>query len=99
VVAEARAAATRAITLARSSVDRSAASARVDRDKCSACLTCVRTCPFHAPHVDEEGKAAVTVELCQACGCCVAACPSGALSLPADEGWKEQISAALREAP
>ena len=90
-LAEARAAATRAMTLALRPPDRTQASARVDRDRCSACLTCVRSCPFRAPRIDEEGKAAIDASLCQACGVCVAACPGRALSLPDDGKWKKEL--------
>jgi heterodisulfide reductase subunit A len=81
---EARAAATRAIGLITKLPDRSNTSVKVDGDRCSACLTCVRVCPFRAPHINAEGKAEVTIDLCQACGCCVAACPSRAITLPND---------------
>jgi heterodisulfide reductase subunit A len=81
----ARAAASRALTVARSPIHRVGSAAVVDRDRCSACLTCSRNCPFGAPHPAEEGKASIDPGLCQGCGICVAACPSRALSLP-DEG-------------
>lgn len=78
----ARAAAARAVTLALNPLTRSAAV--VDRDKCSACLTCVRSCPFLAARPGDEGKAVIDSTLCQACGVCVGGCPSRALSLPED---------------
>jgi ferredoxin len=81
----ARATASRALTVARAPPDRVGSTAAVDRDRCSACLTCARSCPFGAAHPAEEGKASIDPGLCQACGICVAACPSRALSLP-DEG-------------
>jgi heterodisulfide reductase subunit A len=94
----ARVAATRAVSLALRPVPRAPNAAQVDRDRCSACLTCVRSCPFHAPRIDEEGKAAVDGDLCQACGICVAACPSRALSLASDQGWRETMSSMFKEA-
>ena len=75
-----RAAASRAVTLALRPPIRSAAV--VDRDKCSACLSCVRICPFLAARPGDEGKAVIDSALCQACGVCVGGCPSRALSLP-----------------
>jgi heterodisulfide reductase subunit A-like polyferredoxin len=78
----ARAAATRAMTIALSPPDRAPQAVIVDRDRCSACLTCARVCPFGAARPSEEGKASIDGALCQACGICVGACPGRALSLP-----------------
>ena len=55
--------------------------AEVDADKCSACLTCVRTCPFEAPFIGTAGKAEIRVQMCQGCGMCVGICPSKAIDL------------------
>lgn len=55
--------------------------ARVDPVTCVACLTCVRVCPFAAPHVVGDGYAFIEPELCRACGICVAECPAEAISL------------------
>ncbi len=53
--------------------------AQVNRNKCMACLTCARVCPFGVPKV---GKVAVIEpEECQACGICAVNCPAGAISL------------------
>lgn len=79
----ARAAAARAVTLALNPPTRLVAV--VDRDKCSACLTCARICPFLAARPGDEGKAVIDSILCQACGVCVGGCPSRALSLPEDK--------------
>lgn len=79
----AKAAAARAVTLAMNPPVRSVAV--VDRDKCSACLTCARICPFLAARPGDEGKAVIDSTLCQACGVCVGGCPSRALSLPEDK--------------
>lgn len=81
-VTGARASATRAMTLAMFPEDRASRAAVVDRERCAACLTCARVCPFHAARPAEEGKASIDAALCQACGVCVGACPSRALSLP-----------------
>jgi len=59
--------------------------ASVDIDKCTACLSCLRVCPYGVPVVEE--RAAITAEGCQACGACAAACPAGAISVGIiDEG-------------
>ncbi len=85
-----RAAAARAVTLALRPPQRSAAV--VDRDRCSACLTCVRSCPFLAARPGEEGKAIIDAHRCQACGVCVGGCPSRALSLPGDANLALEVS-------
>jgi len=51
----------------------------VDKEKCSACLACVRICPYDAPLLDEKGKAEIQVAICQGCGMCVSLCPSKAI--------------------
>jgi len=51
----------------------------VNRNKCQACLTCARVCPYGVPRV--EKTAHIAVEECQACGICAAACPAGAITL------------------
>jgi ferredoxin len=53
--------------------------ARVDPEKCAACLTCQRVCPYQVPVVG--GLAEMSFEGCQACGICVAFCPAGAISV------------------
>jgi len=55
--------------------------AEVDQDKCSACLSCLRICPYSAPIIGQAGKAEVRMELCQGCGSCVALCPSRAIDI------------------
>jgi len=94
---EARAAATLALDAARPPADRSA---EVDGERCSACLTCVRTCPFGAPSMGEDGKSHIDAALCQGCGKCAAACPARAIAVSGstDEELEARIQAAL-EAP
>jgi heterodisulfide reductase subunit A-like polyferredoxin len=53
----------------------------VEPDKCSACLTCVRTCPYEAPFFGETGKAEIRQQLCQGCGMCAGICPSKAIQV------------------
>lgn len=55
--------------------------AEVAPEKCSACLTCVRTCPFEAPFIGDAGKAEIRPQACQGCGICVGICPSKAIEL------------------
>jgi len=53
----------------------------VDSEKCAACLTCVRSCPFDVPHINEEGVAYIEVAACQGCGICASVCPRKAITL------------------
>ncbi|MFA5312607.1 MAG: 4Fe-4S binding protein, partial [Methanomassiliicoccales archaeon] len=71
--------------------------AEVWQEKCSACLTCVRTCPYGAPSIDEEGRASIDIDLCQGCGVCVGICPSKAIQMYSfrDDQIQAQIRAAL----
>jgi len=73
--------------------------AQVDEEKCSACLTCLRTCPYGAPLMGEKGKATITIERCQGCGMCAAACPSKAIGMygSSDAQLCAQARAAVQE--
>jgi coenzyme F420-reducing hydrogenase delta subunit/NAD-dependent dihydropyrimidine dehydrogenase PreA subunit len=51
----------------------------VDEDRCAACLTCVRICPFGVATV--TNTASMPQEQCQACGLCAAVCPAAAIAL------------------
>ena len=56
--------------------------AEVDQDKCAACLTCVRVCPYEVPIIDVEvKKAKIEAAACQGCGICVSECPVKAITL------------------
>ncbi len=54
--------------------------AKVDKEKCTGCESCVPECPSDAIKM-ENGKAVVDKELCIDCGVCVDACPVEAISL------------------
>lgn len=79
--------------LARGSVRARGVYASVDREKCAACLNCVRVCPFNVPRI--EGNASVIEPIqCQGCGICVAGCPNQAIHL---HGYrKEQLTAMIK---
>jgi NADPH-dependent glutamate synthase beta subunit-like oxidoreductase/coenzyme F420-reducing hydrogenase delta subunit len=50
-----------------------------DEERCAACMTCVRVCPFGVATV--TSTAAMPAEKCQACGLCAAVCPAAAIAL------------------
>jgi heterodisulfide reductase subunit A-like polyferredoxin len=76
VIAQAKAAASRAATvLSRSEMMVGGEVAVVDAERCVACLTCVRTCPYGVPQVTEEGVVYIDPAACQGCGSCASACP------------------------
>ena len=53
----------------------------VDEDKCTACLTCVRICPYDVPAINKDGVASIEAAACQGCGICTAECPAKAIQL------------------
>jgi heterodisulfide reductase subunit A-like polyferredoxin len=55
--------------------------ADVDADKCAACLSCVRVCPYHVPFVNDKGEAEIDISKCKGCGTCVSECPAKAIEL------------------
>jgi ferredoxin len=54
--------------------------AKVDKEKCTGCETCVSECPSEAITMD-EGKAQINPESCIDCGVCIDACPEQAISM------------------
>jgi heterodisulfide reductase subunit A-like polyferredoxin len=55
--------------------------AQVEAEKCAACLTCVRACPYSVPVINEKGEAEIDISKCKGCGTCVAECPAKAIDL------------------
>jgi len=72
--------------------------ATVDEEKCAACLTCVRVCPYDVPFINEEGVAQIDSARCQGCGSCASECPGKAIELQhfTDEGMIAKSIALLR---
>lgn len=71
------------------------------QDKCAICLTCLRACPYHVPHLDANGTIQIPAEQCQACGVCVAECPAKAIVMrkPYDRlHTSEELEHALKSA-
>jgi len=60
--------------------------ARLTREKCAACLTCMRICPHGAPSIKVGGYVYFDAEACHACGACASQCPAQAIAL---EGYSE----------
>ncbi|MFH1059153.1 MAG: NAD(P)-binding protein [Pseudomonadota bacterium] len=76
VVAQAQAAAARAAgVLAQENMLVGGEVAVVDAERCVACLTCVRTCPYGVPKLNAEGVVYIDPASCQGCGNCASACP------------------------
>ena len=81
-VLEASSAASRAMALVSAPyMERGGVVAEIEAEKCSACLTCLRSCPFNAPYIGDSGKAVIDTIRCQGCGICVGICPSKAIQM------------------
>jgi len=80
---QAKAAAGRAGTiLSRDKLESRGVRAHVDPEKCAACLTCVRLCPFNAPRINPQThRAEIEAVQCQGCGTCAGECPNKAIEL------------------
>jgi len=54
--------------------------AKINKEECTGCGTCVEECPVEAIIIDEnEGYAVVDEDECVDCGACEEACPTGAI--------------------
>jgi heterodisulfide reductase subunit A-like polyferredoxin len=89
-IVQAQAAAARAMTIVSKDVlEVGGIVAQVDVEKCVACLTCVRICPYHVPQIRAEfsgvgsivGAAYIEPAQCHGCGICVSECPAKAIQL------------------
>ncbi|MEW6425698.1 MAG: CoB--CoM heterodisulfide reductase iron-sulfur subunit A family protein [Bacillota bacterium] len=91
-IAQAKAAAGRAATiLSRSILESRGVFAKVQPDKCQACLTCVRLCPYNAPRI-KDNVAEIEAVVCQGCGTCAGECPNKAIQL---QGYKDRMLMAM----
>ena len=66
--------------LSRGAVELEPFVAQVDPGKCQVCLTCVRTCPFSVPKI-QNGASYIHPAACYSCGCCVGECPGKAITM------------------
>lgn len=81
-ISQAHGAAARAVRiLAQPEMKISCVVSQVDPDKCAACLTCVRTCPYDVPIINKDGVAEIEPAMCHGCGVCAAECPAKAITL------------------
>jgi heterodisulfide reductase subunit A2 len=81
-IVQAQAAAGRAQTLlAKDEINLGASVAKVQGEKCAACLICVRICPFDVPFINADGYSEIDPAKCHGCGLCAAECPAGAIQL------------------
>ena len=70
--------------------------ARVDKEKCVSCLTCVRVCPLGIPTTSKMGEIAINPFACQACGMCALECPARAIDISLDT--RDEIAQEIEEA-
>ncbi len=54
--------------------------AKVDKEKCNGCETCVEECPSEAISMVDD-KAVVDLETCVDCSVCVDVCPAEAITM------------------
>lgn len=62
----------------------------IDKQKCTGCKICQKTCPFAAITIIDN-KATVN-ENCTLCGACVNSCPTGAISIERRQIPKEELA-------
>jgi heterodisulfide reductase subunit A len=103
-VTQASAAAARAgVILSANKVKLEAATAVVDKEKCTCCEVCVPVCPYGAITASRSDKipAEVTEARCTGCGTCAAECQFDAITIRHfdNEQYMAQIEAALEENP
>src|SRR4030042_194584 len=53
----------------------------VEGERCAACLTCVRVCPYEVPVINAKGEAEIDLAKCKGCGRCVGGGPARAIEL------------------
>ncbi len=81
-IAQAQAAAAKAVgILSKKIMEISGVISKVDADKCAACLTCVRVCPYDVPTINADGVAEIEAATCHGCGICASECPAKAIQL------------------
>jgi heterodisulfide reductase subunit A len=71
----------------------------VEGERCAACLTCVRVCPYGVPVINAKGEAEIDVSKCKGCGSCAAECPARAIELMhfKEDQLEEKVRALVME--
>ena len=71
----------------------------VEGERCAACLTCVRVCPYSVPVINAKGEAEIDVSKCKGCGSCAAECPARAIELMhfKEDQLEEKVRALVME--
>jgi heterodisulfide reductase subunit A-like polyferredoxin len=81
-VAQAMAAASRAAAfLSQPEITLSVVTAKVDQERCAACLVCARVCPYGVPRINKDGVSEIDEALCRGCGICAGECPAKVIQL------------------
>ncbi len=81
-IVQAQAAAGRAATiLAKDHLEIGGVVSIINQEKCVACLTCIRMCPYDLPFINTRGVAEIEPAKCQGCGICASECPAKAIQL------------------
>jgi heterodisulfide reductase subunit A-like polyferredoxin len=81
VMVQAKGAAGRALSIMSKDVIQVGPSSQVDPELCAACMTCVRTCPYSVPYINEYGVSQIDSARCRGCGMCASECPAQAISV------------------
>ena len=71
--------------------------AKIQRGKCTICLTCVRVCPHGAIYWDN--RAIISPVACQGCGICASECPMDAIQLVnyTDDQMEAQVLSSMEK--
>ena len=94
VMVQAKGAAGRALSILAKDVIEVGPSSQVDPELCAACMTCVRTCPYSVPFINENGVSQIDPARCRGCGLCASECPAQAISV--HHNLDEQIEAKVQ---
>jgi heterodisulfide reductase subunit A-like polyferredoxin len=94
VIVQAKGAAGRALSILSKKVIEVGPSSQVDPELCAACMTCVRTCPYSVPYINEHGVSQIDPARCRGCGLCASECPAQAISV--HHYLDEQIEAKIQ---